>query len=261
MRRLLILVILSLLLLPVGSGYAARTFDGTDDSLQTASTLTLGSATKLAVSFWLWWDGFANDFDMALETGASWNEDGGGWVVSPNYSDAASPFMFGAGNDLAYITRPSTGAWHHYVVNFDVGITTNHVVSAYLDGSSATLTNYTTSAATQTFGNKTLNFMSRANSSLFGAGRMADVAIWTGIALSGTDVTDLNNGTLPTSVQSGSLVYYWKICGNDSPETATTGGLNATVNGTTQSSHPSAVSSSCGGASAAPRGLLLGVYP
>lgn len=227
----------------------ARLFNGTSDALQTASAMTLGSPTKLAISFWLWWDTNGSGFEMAMETSdlagsGDWTSNNG-ILVCPNFSAGGAKFMYGAAGDNASVAQPSTGTFHHHVVNFDVGQTGNHVISAYLDGASDTLTNNTTSGTNVTLGDNFLNFMDRAGGSLFGAGRMADVAIWTGINLSGTDVSNLNGGTLPTSVQSGNLTYYWKICGDNSPETATTGSLNLTVTGTTKTSHPSVISSSC----------------
>jgi hypothetical protein len=244
-----ILLLLALLLLPL-PGWAARQFNGTSDYLNSASTLTYGSATKVAVSFWLYWDSFTNGGDVVIESAQIGVESGvGTWTLRPD--NESGGFLLqshnGAGSpDNGTITRPSGAAWHHYVINFDVGQTGHHTVSAFVDGSSATITPSTTQGTTTTFTNKTLYLMSRAGSSRFGAGRLADVAIYTGISLSESDASSLNSGTLPTSVQSGNLIYYWKLCGTASPETPTTGAVNLTVTGATQVDHPAAISASCG---------------
>jgi hypothetical protein len=74
---------------------------------------------------------------------------------------------------------------------------------------------------------------------------MAEFAIYGGINLSGADATALQT-TTPDNVQGGSLVHYWKLCGINSPETPSVGGINLTVNGSAPFvDHPPAVAGSC----------------
>jgi hypothetical protein len=246
-RSLLTLALCLVLAVPA---QAARQFDGIDDTLVSGS-LTFGSPNKVALSMWFWWDSQGTSFNMMMESGTSFAAGNGGFLVTPDWSGPV--FMVGllmSGNaDYASISSPSTGSWHHLVVNFDGSVTANHVASVYLDGSSQTVTPNTTTGTTGTLGDSYVNFMSRDNTNLFGAGRLADIAIYTGINLSGGDVTSLNGGTLPTSVQSGNLTYYWKLCGTASPEPATTGSVDLTLHGApSQVDHPAAISASCSAA-------------
>ena len=110
-----------------------------------------------------------------------------------------------------------------------------------VDGVAKSLTLGGDNNNTDAFNSTTIALMSRNCTSLFGAGRIAEVAIWGGIQFTQTDVNNLYNsgaGALATSVQAGSLAFYWQILGTASPEPATTGGVNMNVTGTTSVAHP-----------------------
>lgn len=248
MNKLLGLLLIVLLSWPA-VGEAARQTNGTNQSLQTASAIDFGGATLVSISVWLYWDAYANDNDLALETNTFATGNPAEVQLNPNSSAPSGVFLVNVnadvGNNSVTFTRPSAAAWHHYLINIDIGHATQEVRSVYVDGSSVTLTGNQTNNNTQGFGSEVWYLMSRENTSLFGAGRIADLAFWSGINLSGTDATNLNGGTAPTSVESGSLVFYWKMCGDASPEPYTTGGINLTVNSATQVAHPSAIASFC----------------
>ena len=63
----------------------ARQTNGTNQSLNSASTLSLSSYTKLVVAFWLLWDSFGTDDDLALEYSANYNNDDA-FIIDPNSS-------------------------------------------------------------------------------------------------------------------------------------------------------------------------------
>ena len=240
----------------------ARLFDGTNDSLQSASAINLSSFNKISIAFWLWWDSFANNDDLAGELSANYNDTQGGILIDPN--SATGSFQVGvnvvqASGDytVGTFSRPSGGAWHQYVLILDISTNPNTIV-VYMDAVSQTFT-YSDQSTTTTsvFANAAWNVMSRNNASLFGAGRMAELAIYGGLALSQTDATDLQT-KCPDQVQAGSRSFYWPLDGNASPEPASVGGVDLTVNGATQTAHPI----TCGGAASVvtPRLLaLLGV--
>lgn len=223
----------------------ARQTNGTDQSLQTASSLDLTGQALLSIQMWLWWDTFASDDDLAMEFSTDHNSFNDGFVVNPNVSDVAR-FQFGyhnaAGQNQKSFTRPSEDAWHHYVFNFDRTLTAAaEIVSAYVDGSSQSLTTDFSNDSANNFGNHVLYLMSRANSTLFGAGRIAEVAIWGGVNLSQGNVDTLYNsgkGARAQWVQGSNLRHYWRLEGNSSPEPASVGGIAMTVNGATQVAHP-----------------------
>jgi len=224
-----------------------RQFNGTSDYLASASALAYSSAQKMAISYWSYWDTFANDDKELLTSGNFANT---GWYqLSPNAS-ASSAYAIaiynGSGYTIRTFVRPSAATWHHYVVNIDGTDAANFCIpSVYVDGVSKALTNSSSGATSFTVGNLILYLMSSDTPGGFGAGQLADFAIYTGLNLSSTDASTLYGGTLPGSVQSGNLIYYWKCCGDNSPETPSVGSVNLTVNGTTKVSHPTPVLSSC----------------
>lgn len=252
MRTGLLVGCLALLLWP-SQGWGARQTNGTNQSLQTGSAIDFSQATKLTISMFMWWDTFANDDDLAMEYSANASLGGANdarFFLDPNHSGSTAFFIALYGNtglNDAFFTRPSAGAWHHYLINFDIAdASDNEILNVYVDGSLQTLTRGTKSNNTiGGFGSQTMFVMARNNASNWGAGRISEVAFWTGVNLSGTDATNLNSGVSPTTIQSGNLLYYWKVCGTVSPETPTTGAINLTVTGATQVAHPSNASGSC----------------
>lgn len=156
-------------------------FDGINDSGQAAVNLSV--QTILTVEFWLWWNAFANDDDLALEYGSG--NSTGGFVADPNESastrfQAWMPTGSGA-NHAESIARPSAAAWHHYVIIFDrVTATAANQVDFWVDGVDVAETVNTSNDITGNFGNLTLNLMCRNNASLFGAGKLAHFAIFSG---------------------------------------------------------------------------------
>jgi hypothetical protein len=223
----------------------ARQTNGTNQSLQSASAIDLSSFSKLAIQMWLWWDTFADDDDLAMELHADFDLVTDAFLINPN-SSSTTRFEFATGGLGNYnaksFTRPSSGAWHHYLFNYDRSLTgaAEHT-GMYLDSISQTLTTDSTFDTGGAFGSRVLYLMTRGNTTLFAAGRIAEVAIWGGVNLSGAEVTSLYNsgkGAAATSVQGSSLAHYWRLIGTQSPEPATVGGVAMTVNGATSASHP-----------------------
>ncbi len=227
----------------------ARTFNGSSDNLQSAATVDLTSTTQISISFWLYWNTFANDDSLAFESSSNYNSNAGAFIIDPNDSSGFFQFsVYQPGYFGCHITRPSAAAWHHYLLTLDITTVNAGTCTAYVDGVNATPTiDINAGAGTLTFGNYTLNMMSRNAASLFGAGRMSDIAIWKSILTSG-NAASLAACTSPSLI--GSVAFYWPI-NQTSPEVATTGGVNLTVTGTTNSS------ASCTAASAPPNGLML----
>jgi hypothetical protein len=207
----------------------ARQFNGTNQAL--TASINLASATVVSVSFWLWWDAFSNIDDFALEfvNGGS----PGGFSV-----DMGSGYLGGCilvadvnsgttGNRFGGLTRPSAAAWHHYLIVFDVG---GNAITSYIDGSVVTLNSPSgTSSGTFKASADTLSVMARNGASLWGAGRMADLAIWKSGRSSG-DAATLAAGARANTLGTAPD-WYWRIDGTTSPEPATLGGVALTLVG------------------------------
>lgn len=161
---------------PAG-GFGSLDFDGSND--YATVPLNLAGTDNITVSFWMWWNAFANDNDLAMELSANTNSNPG-FAVNPNSSSTFFD-VFSRGNvgfNGGRIARPSAAAWHHYSFTFDFRAAgTALEVTAYIDGAPVTITQTNNSNNTANFPNTTLYLMCRGGSTLFGAGRLADLRI------------------------------------------------------------------------------------
>ena len=146
---------------------------------------------------------FANDDDLAFEYTPNYNSNQGGLLVDPN--DASGKFDIAhrqglsGGYNVFATTRPSAAAWHHYALVFDRSATAVSELKAYVDGATVSSTSAVGTDALGNFANSTLYFMSRAGSSLFGAGDLDEVAVYNR-ALTPTEVSNhryLGTGETP----------------------------------------------------------------
>lgn len=144
--------------------------------------LNLSAYQRITLSFWLYWDAFASDDDLAMEFSPNYNT-GGGFLIDPNSgAPAIGYFQVGTGGTSAgssrYFTRPSAAAWHHYMLVLDkAAASSGGVTAAYVDGSAVSLTTASTGGTTANFPNSTLYLFSRNNTGLFGNGSLLNLVI------------------------------------------------------------------------------------
>lgn len=223
----------------------ARQFNGTNEYLLSASALTAITTTQSVFSVWLWIDAFDTAGDPAFHVGAATGN--GHFQWNPNHS--TGNFLIGhRGNvnlNTILMARPSAAAWHHIVANHDLTVALNEIPTVWVDGVMLTIGSGLTQSATNNNASMTVTtqllYVMRDSSSFRTAGRIAEIAIWTGINFVQADVDALYSGgagALATSVQNSNLSYYWRILGTTAPEPPTTGGINLDVTGTTQVAHP-----------------------
>lgn len=153
-------------------------FDRTNDETASAP-LDLSSYAEVSISCWLWIDTYNNSDNMALELGnpntqkgLSFNPNFNGGTFSGIMSEGGSGFR-GYG-----FTRPSTGAWHHYVCRMSRSAGT---VTFVVDGVVASVTLQDSLTMTGNFINSTLYFMSRNGSTLYCDGKLTQVAVFAGL--------------------------------------------------------------------------------
>lgn len=156
--------------------------------------INLAGQTIVTVSCWLWWDTFNTDDKFAFEFGTDINSTAG-FYLDPNSSSVAFPGCFEAGSrgsgssdyGARYCTQPSAAAWHHVVVLYNAANTAG-VDAIWIDGTSRSLSNATTTTQSGTLPSATLFLFSRNNSSLFGAGRMQNLVVRGGYAMSAAEI-------------------------------------------------------------------------
>jgi len=154
--------------------------------------LNLSAYTKIVLSFWMYWNAFANDDDLAMEFTANGASTSGGFGLDPNESATSRFQIFGNGGGNAgakSFTRPSAAAWHHYMVGLDMSVS-GFVSSVYVDGVSQSLVVDVTGNTTVSLANSTLYLFSRNNANLFAAGRMQNLVIRGGADLLESEVQE-----------------------------------------------------------------------
>jgi hypothetical protein len=190
----------------------ARSFNGSSDAITISANLA--AYNRLTIAFWLNWTTFANNDALGFEYSPNYNGNNGGILCDPNASSPNSgTFIFGVnlgGVTTGEFTRPSAGVWHQYVAILDGTQTgANQVSTVYVDGISQSLTHSLTSGTPNNFGNYSLYLMSRNASSLFGAGSMADFAIWGGAILSPVEAVGLAHGMRPWQIRPQALIHFY----------------------------------------------------
>lgn len=219
----------------------ARTFNGTSDYGSVA--LDLSAYSKITLAVWLQWDAFSNNDDLLMEYSPNANN-ANAFFIDPNDSGGVFGFFLKqnglAGVNSAFATRPSAGVPHHYLITFDRNGTSAQQIQAYIDGVNWNITQVGTAAVSGNFDNTTLYLMSRAGSNLFGAGRIADLAIWGGVLGIEDDAAALASGRVfPIDLYRENRVGDWALCGVDNPEPdRSRNTTDMTIVGTTRSRHP-----------------------
>jgi len=223
----------------------ARLFNGTSDKL--TATLDLSGASIVTVALWNWWDSFTplNGAGM-LNYGDI--DHSSSFLVQPQNNTPAAPFGIAMAVNITgtqhywfdSFATPSAAAWHHYCFVFDRA---TPQLTYYLDGAVQTpVQNFREAVTYGNFANDALTLMQEPHTSLsFGAGRCADVGLWT-VGLSSSDAAALARGASPPSVHPSNLLAYWRLVGSDSPEPdSTVTNADLTLTGTSYTADPAAL--------------------
>jgi PKD repeat protein len=181
-----------------GDTNTAVRFDGGNDAAGAA--VNLAGKSAVTVEFWLKWNAYANDDRLAMEFTNNFNEAAGGFLVDPNAPQLGGTFGVGIGRGVSrnnvFFARPTAGQWHHYAFVLDTAAPGAQQIVPYVDGKAITYTKLDSGTGAGNFASSTLNFMSRAGSTLFGPGDLDDVSISSG-ALSAATIADHFKGIVP----------------------------------------------------------------
>jgi glucose/arabinose dehydrogenase len=165
-----------------GDANGAARFDGLNDFA--SARVNFSTTGVLTLEFWLKWNAYANDDDLAFELTPDYNANSGGLLVDPNesasgqFETAIRQGPFYTGYNVRRFNRPSAAAWHHYALVFDRTATAPNELKVYVDGAAVAGSNPQSTDALGNFAQSSLYFMSRAGSSLFGAGDLDEVAVY-----------------------------------------------------------------------------------
>lgn len=224
----------------------ARSFNGTSNFINSASTVDLSASNLITVSFWLFQNAFSNGDQLAMESSVNFNSNNGTFIVDPNASTGTQKFEFGChftGTNTVEFARPTANQWHHYLLLMSLASANNE--KAWVDGIAQSVANVTNTNTTGNFGVWTIYLASRAGTGLFNASQMAEVAIWT--ADESASVASLAAGALASSIDPANLKAYVKLCGINSPEPDAIASRLWTVTGASRTGHPTSACSLAAG--------------
>jgi YD repeat-containing protein len=170
-------------------------FDGSSSFAR--ADVAFGGAQSITVEFWLKWQSYANDDRVAMELTSNFNDGPGGFVVDPNAANGSFGVGIGDGasRNNVYFARPSAAAWHHYVFVMDAGAAAADQITPYVDGQPVAYTKESSGTGAGAFLDAPLYFMSRAGSTLFGAGDLDEVALYRGSVDASTVAAHYDAGT------------------------------------------------------------------
>ncbi len=158
----------------------AAAFEG--NAAAASAKVDYSGTSQLTVEFWLNWTAYANNDLLALELTPNFNENDGGFLVDPNAGELGGKFGVGIGRggsrNNAYFSRPSAGAWHHYAFVFDSAAPAAQQVVPYVDGQAVPYEKTASGSGAGNFAKSTLYFMSRNATTLFGKGKLDELAVY-----------------------------------------------------------------------------------
>ncbi|HEX7298614.1 MAG TPA: PKD domain-containing protein [Solirubrobacteraceae bacterium] len=163
-----------------GDSDGSVSFDGINDAA--TANVNLSSTSSLTVEFWMKWNAWATDDDLAMEFTSNFNSNSGGFLIDPNAPQQNGQFGVAIGSggsrNNVYFPHPSAGQWHHYAFVFDTTAPAASQITPYVDGQAVAYTKTASGTGAGSFANSQLYFMSRGAASLFGAGSLDEVAIY-----------------------------------------------------------------------------------
>ena len=227
---------------PNDSDKAAR-FDGVNDAAS-APVSGLAGKTAATVEFWLKWNSWGNNDELAMELTNNFNSTPGGFLVDPNssYGSFAVGIGIGASRNVSVFPGPSAGAWHHYAFVLDTQAPATEQVIPYVDGQPVAYTKVESGTGAPAFANAALNFMSRGAVELWGAGDLDEVALYDRALSAGDDRQPLprpaaTNGRSP-SLQAPARPRSARPSTSAPPAPAIPTGPSPNTNGTSTATGP-----------------------
>lgn len=182
---------------------AAGSFNGTSQALNTSANIDLTATnSKVTISMWCDWTAYASNDHLLAEYSTNFTSNGG-LLIDPNDtgSGAFSVVLRSITGNFngGHFTRPASGL-KHFVFTFDCTLGTALATNAYMNGAAQSMTQDTfNDNSGSNYGNQKLYLMSRAATSLFGAGKLDEVRIRNIITTANQITAEYNNQNSPST--------------------------------------------------------------
>jgi hypothetical protein len=211
----------------------ARSFNGTSDYLNYATAVR--TTTPLTMACWAKWNTLGTStMLMTIGDSSSTTTLLNRFRLSKNASDlviAATANTTTSGTSSGG-TVTATNTWYHCA-----GIYTSSTSrTGYLDGVAGTAN--TTSLTPSSLDDTTIGAsIYSGGAGTYMDGQIAEAGIWN-VALTAAEITSLAKGVSPLMIRPASLISYWPLIGQTSPEIDLRSRFEMTVNGAVAADHP-----------------------
>lgn len=237
MLRFIAAAFLAVLLVAPALANAARGF-GTTVGTATTDVITTGAIASTANrTFCLWFN--TSTIDAVNSVRLLYQENSGAISDISQNTTANLRLVIGSSgaNSSHNVAEPSAGSWHHLCITY---ITSTPSVDPifYLDGATPAVTEITQASGVVRTGTTAYLFGNITAGNRGFDGSIAEVAGWSSILTSGNVASLYNSGAGASANTIGTPDFYFKLCGDTSPEPDEMGGTAATVTGALQTSHP-----------------------
>lgn len=199
-----------------GPSEAARGFGttfglGTTDIITTAHSGPVAATQSFAA--WVWINGGGGN-----NLGRVIAYDLGCMICMSTVSSMQFNATFDTTSGNWFWTAPATGAWHHVVLTYDAGSTSNDPV-VYVDGASVSVGETSAPVGTYTGATGSMNIGNRnaggASRDRVWDGKLAEVAYWN-VVLTASEARALAQGYSALKVRPASLQFYYPLYGEQS---------------------------------------------
>lgn len=208
----------------------SRSFNDSTDYLEYAGAAR--AALPVTMACWVNPDLGSADAAVSLSTATALNS------VSIQLTNTGvlrvrSSTTGGTVNSADTVATVSANTWAHIAGVF----TSTTSRTAYIDGGNAVTNTSTNNPSAASFNTTTIGARYETTRGNFFGGEIAEVGIWSA-ALTAAEIASLAKGISPTLIRPASLVAYWPLIGNYSPEIDLRNRFEMTVSGATKEAHP-----------------------
>ena len=142
--------------------------------------MNLSGTSAVTVEFWLKWDGFVDDDQLAMELTDNFNANNGGFLIDPNASNGSFGVAIGndGGRNNVYFARPSAGQWHHYAFVLDTSAPAATQIVPYIDGVPVAYTKGASGTGARELRQRPTVLHVARRGGLFGGGDLDEVAVY-----------------------------------------------------------------------------------
>lgn len=127
----------------------------------------------------------------------------------------------------------SANTWAHIAGVF----TSNTSRTAYIDGGNAVTNTTSNNPSASSFNTTNIGVRYETSRANYFGGEIAEVGIWS-VALTAAEIASLAKGVSPLMIRPASLISYWPLIGQTSPEIDLHGRFEMTVSGAVAAEHP-----------------------